>query len=396
MDNISTEQRFRWLSFDELKRHEADWRDLAQTADMPNPYYGPGLFTAFAETRGLPGNLEIASVWTDAGGAQRLDGLAFYTRDDFRWGLPIRTWVTFQSKYLYSTGPLLRAGCRTSALRTLYDRLSDNRSRPTLLLSLEQTGTPEQPLQLTDESPERQKLRDHQAVIDSCQRAALLPEWDEDTYVRTGPTRKSRQNVRRSIRKLDNMGELRFETVTQGEGLGQAVADFILLESCGWKAEQGSALASDPRDIRFATEAFANGDDCNASCDVLSLDGRPIAINLNLVSGGCLFGYKSTFDESYKQYSPGAVLHFMAAAAIHRSGELRLADSTTDDTHPINSIWPQRIAAGTLLSSVGAHVSTRRFNRYVNAEQLRTNLRKRGVDLYHRLTGKKVVGKKQT
>ena len=239
-------------------------------------------------------------------------------------------------------------------------------------------------------------MLDRQAIVSSYQRAALLSHWDPESYVAKGISGKFRQNVRRSIRKLDSLGALRFETVTDGRDLKRAVQDFLLLEKRSWKGRQGTALACDPQDLSFAELALKSGGAPKVACDVLSLDGKAIAANVNLITGNCLFGFKSAFDDAYRKYSPGNISHYLAAQAILKDGTFAMADSSSLPGNPIESIWPDRVIVGRVLQSVGAPLPPNQFERYVQAERLRMSMKARARDIYNTLRGRKVTAAKRT
>ncbi len=387
---------FKWLSAEDLERNYDQWRDLAEHAAKPNPDFGPDIVLAYARSAGLPKALRIASVWSNAAGAPRLDALGFYVRQDFRWALPVKTWVNWNGPHFDSSEPLVRRSCDLQARRNLFDGLSNNRQDKTLILSKGQSGSADNPMDLLNPVLEQVPMLDRQAIVSSYQRAALLSHWDPESYVAKGISGKFRQNVRRSIRKLDSLGALRFETVTDGRDLKRAVQDFLLLEKRSWKGRQGTALACDPQDLSFAELALKSGGAPKVACDVLSLDGKAIAANVNLITGNCLFGFKSAFDDAYRKYSPGNISHYLAAQAILKVGTFVMADSSSLPGNPIESIWPDRVIVGRVLQSVGAPLPPNQFDRYVQAERLRMSMKARARDIYNTLRGRKVTAAKRT
>src|SRR6266566_2439134 len=60
--------------------------------------------------------------------------------------------------------------------------------------------------------------------------------WDD------GLTRRFRRNLRRAERRLGELGEVRFEVVTTGTRLKQALDVFYRLEASGWKGQGGPAV----------------------------------------------------------------------------------------------------------------------------------------------------------
>lgn len=386
---------FKWLGISHLERYAPQWRELAENAATPNPYYSPGIFLAYAHTIGLPDNLAIASVWSGPADNPRLDAMGFYVRDDFRWGWPVRTWVSWTNPYFLSSEPLVRKSCQLPARRVLFDGLSNNRADRTLLLGKAHNGSSARPLALVDEHRGQAPILDRQAIVASHQRAALLSNWSVDDYTQAGISKKFRTNVGRSMRKLEAIGALKFETVTSGPELTSAVDDFLALEGRGWKGKHGTAMNSCERDLRFARRAFNAQTTPGVSCDILSLDGKAIAVNVNLTVADCLFGFKSAFDESHGKLSPGNVAHYLAAKSILSDRRFKLADSSTVPGHPIESVWPDRLAAGLVLQSVGAPISRLQFRHCLKAERLGISLRARGRDLYNTVSRRKVTTVKQ-
>ena len=392
LQDAKKHMQFRWLEISQLESIYEQWRNLAVDAATPNPDYGPDIIMAYATVTGLPDNVAIASVWSLEGETERLDALAFYVRRDLRWGWPVRTWVSWSGPHFDSSEPLIRKSCAMASRSVLYDGLSNGRTEKTLIVGKCQSGSADDPLTLLDASLERHSILDRQAVVFSHQRAALSGHWQADDYARSGITKKAGQNVRRSIRKLEAMGALQFETVTGDPHLKIAVADFLALEGRSWKGAQRTALVCRDEDRRFAEMALDSGSTPEVACDVLSLDGKAIAVNVNLIAGNCLFGFKSAFDEEYRKFSPGNVAHYFAALSMLRERKLIMADSVSTPGHPIESIWPDRLACGRVLQSVGAPMDERQFERCLMAERMRKSIRARSGEIYNTLLRRKVTG----
>lgn len=65
------------------------------------------------------------------------------------------------------------------------------------------------------------------------------------------------------------------------------------------------------------------------SCDVLRLDGKAIAVNLDFLVRDRLFGFKTAYDESPGKHSPGSVLQLESAMAFFAQTRLTRADAST-------------------------------------------------------------------
>jgi CelD/BcsL family acetyltransferase involved in cellulose biosynthesis len=129
---------------------------------------------------------------------------------------------------------------------------------------------------------------------------------------------KHMSDVRRRERRLREAGELSVEVAEGRARLGELVAEGLALEPSGWKAAQGSAIAS-----RSETRAFYE--------DVaewlaqrgwlrlafLRLDGRALAFQFAIEHNGTYFFLKGGYDPDYHRYAPGKVLvHSMLQRAF--------------------------------------------------------------------------------
>jgi CelD/BcsL family acetyltransferase involved in cellulose biosynthesis len=134
--------------------------------------------------------------------------------------------------------------------------------------------------------------------------------------------------IRQRRRKLEKAGEL---TLTvhdgNGPGLDAALDEAFRLEGMGWKAENGTAILSDPRTAAFyrdvahwavrhdllhittLRQAGANGD-------------QAIAVELALDDGRAHYGLKVGFDPEFRAAGPGFILaHDLLQSAFERGLE---------------------------------------------------------------------------
>ncbi|HVH67084.1 MAG TPA: GNAT family N-acetyltransferase [Gemmatimonadales bacterium] len=128
-----------------------------------------------------------------------------------------------------------------------------------------------------------------------------LTAWDH------GLTRKFRHNVRRSERRLGELGEVRLQVATGGTRLKQALDVFFHLEASGWKGRSGSAVAQRPQVRRFY-DGLVDRSRAQVWIPVLTVSGAPVAAYVLRVNGRSIFALKTSYDESYSRYAPGQVL----------------------------------------------------------------------------------------
>jgi CelD/BcsL family acetyltransferase involved in cellulose biosynthesis len=132
---------------------------------------------------------------------------------------------------------------------------------------------------------------------------------------------KLRQNLRRRLRRLCETGAVSVRRVDGSDGLSETFEAFLALEAAGWKGARGTAIARDPRLVRFyraiVTGAAARGE---LALRALELDGRAVAVHLGLVHAGSYHLPKTAYDESLAAVSPGQLLQREVLAECEARG----------------------------------------------------------------------------
>lgn len=130
-----------------------------------------------------------------------------------------------------------------------------------------------------------------------------------------------RANLRRRGRRLLEMGAVAVRRAGAPADADGAFAEFLGLESSGWKGSGGTAIALDPALVRFygrvVRDAAARGDLAIRS---LTLDGRPVAVHLGLVHRGVYHLPKTAYDERLGAVSPGQLLQREVLAECEARG----------------------------------------------------------------------------
>jgi CelD/BcsL family acetyltransferase involved in cellulose biosynthesis len=161
-------------------------------------------------------------------------------------------------------------------------------------------------------------------------------------------TSKRRSNLRRQRRQLgDRIGETRVVDHGASEA---AMAEFLRLESAGWKGRRGTALASDAgADRLFRDICVRLAADGRLRLRALEAGDRAIAMSCEVAAGDVLFGFKSAYDEELSKYSPGLLLYAANFETFDAEPKMRLFDScAAPDNETINSLWPERRALRTV------------------------------------------------
>lgn len=122
-----------------------------------------------------------------------------------------------------------------------------------------------------------------------------------------GPRKHLRQEMDRRLRRLNELGNVEF-TVTAGV-TPDLMKTYFDLESKGWKGRGGTAVTDNPVVARMHEE-FAREVAAKRSLFVyeLKLNGKTIAMSLNIRYGDETIHWKTSYDEDYARYSPGNLL----------------------------------------------------------------------------------------
>jgi CelD/BcsL family acetyltransferase involved in cellulose biosynthesis len=118
---------------------------------------------------------------------------------------------------------------------------------------------------------------------------------------------KFRSSIRRKRRKLGEEGELRLRRIT--EALPAELELFYQLENAGWKGQHGTAIACDRQTRQFYDEVARRAAQVGYFLLYrLDCGERAVALQYGLSYGESFFLLKPTYDEHFRQASPGHVI----------------------------------------------------------------------------------------
>jgi len=180
-------------------------------------------------------------------------------------------------------------------------------------------------------------------LVHSEARALLEGQCTADEYYRTNIRKKKRKELLRKQRRLGETGELRFSYHRDSEDLDRWIDEFLALERKGWKGQQGSALdCTDATREFFRSAIHGAAQSGQLERRDMRLDGQPITMLVNFLSGRGGFGFKTAFDEDYARYSPGVLLQIENLDCLE-SETLDWVDSCASEGHPmIDGLWTDR------------------------------------------------------
>lgn len=146
-----------------------------------------------------------------------------------------------------------------------------------------------------------------------------------------GVKKSFRQDLKRRLVRLKEQGKVEF-VVTRGYSF-ELLQKFFELEARSWKGRGGTAVACDLKVARLHDE-FSRAMAANNALFIyeLKIDGKTIAMSLNIGHDRQTVFWKTSFDEEYRRFSPGNLLiqEFIADAIRNDSSELDMLCPATD------------------------------------------------------------------
>ena len=318
----------------QLSQHLEAWDDLAGQAAEPNAFYESWALLPAIRTFTEGIDLRFVLVYAHSDIPDRrplLCGFFPLKRDHTYRFAPWSILELWQHPFCYVCTPLVRQGHSIAAIDTLFDWLGNDRSGAALL-RLDRAYADGAFFEgLTEVC--RRRLRPT-FLVSTFQRGVIRRQEDAATYLKRAVSGLHLKHFRRQERLLKRRGVLDLRTLTRDDNSGQWANMFLSLESSGWKGRNRSATNCDQDSEAFFRElvegAFGAG---KLEMMGLFLDGHPVAINCNLISGDCSFAFRTAFDEKYSNCSPGMLLALKNIEALHASTDVKRMDPCTWPDH---------------------------------------------------------------
>ncbi len=323
------------------------WEDLAAHALEPNPFYESWSLLPALEAEHSGRELLFVQVWKQG----RLDGLFPFVREPRFKGLPLgvlRSW--HHTSHMLCT-PLVRAGAQAACLQALLAWLREDGAAAAEFRYLPADGAFIGALaDATCDAPVVVASTEHFT------RALLRRQSDAERDVVEALSGDSRKALRRRERRLRERGEVSRVALTPGEDGARWIAEFLALEASGWKGRRGSALASTPGNLRYASAMLAEAHR-RGRLQMVGIDcgGRPVSRCCNLIAGEGSYAWRTAYDERYAEYSPGVMAEIESMRAFHALPGVSWMDSITDPGNAmLNRLWPHRRTMQSVLVGAGA------------------------------------------
>jgi CelD/BcsL family acetyltransferase involved in cellulose biosynthesis len=345
----------RWVEPAELTEWEPAWRRLVETAVDSSGFHEPHFLAA--ALRHLAGDADVRLLAIEAPkrvfpeGPRVLCGLLPIAVRRTFYGLPIRAWEVWKHDYSFLNTPLVRRDCAREVIDYLFAQAATRPDGAAVIHfpTIAAEG-PFHRLLVESNAAARRTVftKDHDT------RALFRPAADAEAFLKANLSRKKRQGIQRTERRLAESGNLRCRWFAAGNDVQAWCGEFLRLEGAGWKGSAGSALASSEAHAAFFREMVAAAAaDGRLMMGRLEFSGLPIAMICNLLSGHGGYSFKITYDESFAEHSPGLLLELALIRELHARGIAWMDSCAASDHSMINHLWPDRTLRHSIVVATG-------------------------------------------
>ncbi len=324
-----------------LSRHVDDrlwneWDALTRQASEVNCFAEPWFVDASLRTLGLGRNVRLIEVRREG----ELIGVLPMAAESPYGRIPVifsQNWCHHQ---MFLGTPIVRAGEEKPFWTAILDCLDKAEWAWSFLhvRNLVEDGPVHRGL--AEASAELGRSAD---VVHRRLRAFLQSPLSPEAYFAQAVRQKKRKELRRLRNRLAEMGDLQLNELKQESQLPEYCDSYLALEKAGWKGRSGSALACTAETEIYFREVVASARAAGRLQFLrLDLDGRPLAMLVNLLSPPGSFSFKTCFDEDFARFSPGVLLQIENLQILERE-DIDWMDSCAIDDHPmIDSLWSER------------------------------------------------------
>jgi CelD/BcsL family acetyltransferase involved in cellulose biosynthesis len=313
----------------------AEWNGLSRSALIENPFYSRQYVLAGLDTIDRATRLRAVAIRNER---RQLVGLfPFRSRvfPPFPW--PVARGA--QNLYQFSGTPLIARQGAQATVNAWLDTVRSGASPPFWTMGHVNACGPIKTA--IDAGAAERKLATRTVV--SYPRPHLADfHGGFDAYANDVIAKSRLKDIQRNLRRLRGMGEVAFERATEPALVRERLEQFLAMEQAGWKGRAGTAFLSKDKHAAFARKAFEGREGTTGLTiiDSLLLDGRPIAMSLNIAARRTAFTPKCTYDETLRKLGPGLILEYLIIERFFNANEFDDMDAaTTTDGHVVLGLW---------------------------------------------------------
>jgi CelD/BcsL family acetyltransferase involved in cellulose biosynthesis len=342
----TTALRAEWRPLTSLDTVIDAWTDLTRRAADPNVFYEPAFALNAASVFGR--GVGVILVWNSDG---NLTGL-FPLRHTYR---PLPTLMGWTHPFAPLGAPLVDRDVLEPTITAVLDYVAAEPQLPKRIL------LPFMPTDglVTKALDAAVAARDGRvAVFGAHQRPLLKCSADAHSLDKHQGGARRRKSFRKR-RDLAENADLSSEIDSSPDVVARIFADFLTLETSGWKGRAGTAIAQHPDIERFVAGAVLGlAGQGKVIAGRLIRDGAAIAAMLILRSANGAWGWKVTYDENFAHYSPGMLLFADVTERLITDPGVDWGDScAAPERSAYGRYWRERLALADRLIAVTPRAS---------------------------------------
>lgn len=336
----------------ELGALEPQWQELADHASEANPFYEP--WAVVPALMAFRSEVEFVCVYrshpsprTDE---RQLCGLFPIERRRASGLVRLPMLSLWRHPYVYLGVPLVRAGLEREVLSCFLDWFAEGGWKRGLLRIEDLPGDGPLRIALVDEIGRRGWAH---TTTQTYSRAILRPAKSADGYLERVMLPKRRKEYRRQAARLAEAGAVEVAELSLDDDPLVWAKEYAALENRGWKGRRQVDIAAQAAHLQFFVQLMLRASN-QRRCMALSLrlDGKPIAMKLNLLSRQGSVAFKITYDEAWAKLSPGVLLEIENIRRVHARGDIPWMDSCAAHNRVmINRLWSDRREMQTVIIS---------------------------------------------
>lgn len=360
---------------------QADWLDLLARADCANVFMTPVLVRLASEHD--PARRCCALLaWRDSGERSELVGLwAFAIGRAPQSIVPIPMLTAPPMPHAYLATPVIDRDRLDGVLEAMLSHIAGDASLPKIV-ALKAMGTDTVTMQALSRvlAARGGALQ----VFARALRPKLASDLDGKSYMELALSASSRKKLRQHRRRLAKQGALRFCVLTEEQAVRRGFEEFLKLEAAGWKGRKRTALLAHASDADFTRAMIATLAGLGqAAIHALTLDERPVSMQIVFHAGAAAFTWKTAYDEHLHDFSPGVLLFEDYTAAFLADGRVAQVDSCALDDSGYMATWTERAEIAQLWFNVRPGRSPG-FALLGGIQAFYLSLRKRAKAIYRR------------
>lgn len=315
------------------------WIELSQVCATPNPNYEPNVLQAVCEHILPDKQCQLVLLWSDQSATQ-LAALFPVTKSWFKEGFAFPVSSLICGPEIPECTPLIHPKFLDVAWILFLTALQNTSRLPSnvYLSTINTTGLSGQALQ---RSISVGRLRQ------TTERDFLRPILTEKGGLWSYPSnvdKKKLRNIKKRLKKLDNIGEVKFHITRSDDGrFSEILENFLELEASGWKGRSGTAYNCNPSTREFAQKIY-NSERRAPDVEIayLTLDDRMVAGMINFISQSTCYTDKLAHDEQYDTFGPGILLDHKFTEFVADTKRYECLNSVSDVSGPIRYLWTER------------------------------------------------------